>query len=299
VWEQTSRNELVQLNGQIVNVSGLVVNDPNTSGNTQQIIIRPAGYSGKILILTRPYPRYQYGDEIKFTSVLEEPQNFDDFDYKNYLAKDGIYSLARYPEINLISSHNGNQFYSGLFWTKHQLMTALKQVLPAPHNSLLVAILFGDQSGLSSCSATQLARDPNCAQLKEKLNIAGLRHLAAVSGTHVTIMASIIAPFLIALGWWRQKALGAAIVFVWVFILMIGLPASAVRAGIMGSLIILAQIIGRPSKILRLTAIAAAFMVWFNPLILRFDVGFQLSFLAVLGMACFTQPIELWLYQNY
>ena len=73
---------------------------------------------------------------------------------------------------------------------------------------------------------------------------------------------------------------------------MIGLPASAVRAGVMGSLMILAQIIGRPADILRIVAIAAAFMVWQNPLVFRFDIGFQLSFLAVLGMACFARPIE-------
>lgn len=181
---------------------------------------------------------------------------------------------------------------AGLFWAKHKLKEGIGRSLSAPQNSLLVAILLGDQSGLSGCSAKESEADPDCAKLKEKLNIAGLRHLAAVSGTHITIMAAIIVPLLVALGWWRQKALWATLIFVWSFIAMIGLPASAVRAGIMGSLMIAAQLIGRPVDIARVIMIAAMFMVLQNPLILRFDVGFQLSFLAVMGMAYFAKPIE-------
>ncbi len=290
-WLRTLNNDLARLSGQTVVVSGIVVNDPVSNGNSLQLVFLPDGASGKILVLTRPYPQYQYGDRLKFTAKLETPQSFSGFDYQNYLTKDGIYSMVRYPELELISPDNGNPVYAGLLWFKHKLMNGIGQALPAPHNSLLVAILFGDQSGLSGCAAKDTEADPDCAKLKEKLNISGLRHLAAVSGTHITIMAGIIAPFLVWLGFWRQKALLATLVFIWCFILMIGLPASAVRAGVMGSLIILAQIIGRPADYLRLVAIAAAFMVAQNPLILRFDIGFQLSFLAVLGMACFAKPI--------
>jgi competence protein ComEC len=291
-WLGGLNRGLARLNGQTVAVSGVIVNDPASNGASRQLIVKPDGITGKILILARPYPEYGYGDRVEFTAPLEEPQSFSGFDYKDYLAKDGIYSMARYPEINLVSTGRGNPVYAGLIWIKHKLMDGISRSLPAPQNSLLVAILFGDQSGLSGCSAKELAADPDCAKLKEKLNISGLRHLAAVSGTHITIMAGIIAPFLIALGWWRQKALWATLAFIWCFILMIGLPASAVRAGIMGSLMILAQILGRPSDILRVVAIAATFMVWQNPLVLRFDIGFQLSFLAVLGMACFAKPLE-------
>lgn len=179
-----------------------------------------------------------------------------------------------------------------MLWIKHKLEAGISKSLPAPQNSLLTAILFGDQNGLEGCSAKDIKADPNCAKLKEKLNIAGLRHLAAVSGTHVTIIAGILMAVFIALGLWRRQAFWLTLAFLWSFILMIGLPASAVRAGIMGSMMIIAQIIGRPADILRAVAIAAAFMVWQNPMVLRFDIGFQLSFLAVLGMAYFAKPIE-------
>lgn len=279
MWQKTTDNDLTRLNGQTVEIVGTIVNDPVLKSGSQQIILRPDGVSGKILVIADRYPEYQYGDKICFVAELEEAKNFSDFDYKNYLAKDGIYSMARWPEIELVSGGNGNPVYSGLLWIKHRLERGIAQSLPSPQDSLLTAILLGDQSGLGE-------------DLKEKLNISGLRHLSAVSGAHVAIMAQIIAPFLIWLGWWRQKALWATIVFVWLFVAMIGLPASAVRAAIMGSLAIFAQIIGRPGDTLRIVVIAAALMVLQNPLILRFDVGFQLSFLAVLGMVFFTRPLE-------
>ena len=206
-WQKIQDNDLKKLNGQTVEISGRIANDPVLSEASQQIILRPDGLKGKILVLASRWPEYKYGDVIKFTANLEAPQPFSGFDYKNYLAKDGIYSMARYPEIELIGRGEGNLIYSGLLRIKHKLKAGIGQAMPAPHNSLLIAILLGDQSGLCDCSAKELAADPECAKLKEKMNIAGLRHLAAVSGAHLAIMANIIAPFLIALGWWRQKAL--------------------------------------------------------------------------------------------
>lgn len=278
-WQKTIDNDLAGLIGQTSEIIAIVAADPVLGDARQQIILRPEGMDGKVLAVAGRYPEYRYGDKIKFTAKLEEPQPFSGFDYKNYLAKDGIYAMARWPEIELVGQGGGNPVYAGLLWVKHRLKRGVSESLPAPQNSLLIAILLGDQSGLG-------------AEMKEKLNVSGLRHLSAVSGAHVTIMAGIIAPFFIWLGWWRQKALWAAIVFVWLFVTMIGLPASAVRAAVMGSLAIFAQIIGRPGDTLRIVAIAAAAMVLQNPLILRFDVGFQLSFLAVLGMVCFARPIE-------
>jgi competence protein ComEC len=66
---------------------------------------------------------------------------------------------------------------------------------------------------------------------------------------------------------------------------MVGAPASAVRAGIMGGIVLFAQKVGRLSQAQRLLIIAATLMLAFNPLLLKFDIGFQLSFLATLGIA--------------
>jgi len=301
VWRCAQNNQMAAINGTTIQVSGRIANDPVLTESSQQIVLQPNGLDGKILVIAPRYPEYRYGDQIRFPALLETPQSFSGFDYRNYLAKDGIYSMARYPKIEFVFGGNGNLVYGGLLRIKQKLKEGIGRSLPSPHDSLLIAILLGDQSGLPGCpsfakasegKSANIEAETNCMKLKEKLNIAGLRHLAAVSGTHITIMAGIIAPFLLWLGWWRQKALWAALVFIWMFIAMIGMPASAVRAGIMGGLMIVAQILGRPGDVLRLVAIAATFMVWLNPLVLRFDIGFQLSFLAVLGMAVFARPIQ-------
>lgn len=73
---------------------------------------------------------------------------------------------------------------------------------------------------------------------------------------------------------------------------MIGFQASIVRAAIMGSIALLAQKVGRLSDSTRAIVITAAIMLLINPMLLRFDVGFQLSFLAMLGIVLLTRPIE-------
>jgi competence protein ComEC len=291
-WERVQSAQTAGITGKSVAVDGIVASDPVFGDLNQQLVVETAGIAGKIMVVTRRYPEYAYGDRIKFNTILEMPQNTSDFDYRNYLAKDGVYFAARYPEIESISHDNGNPVYALLLNIKHALKDSLGKSLPSPHNTLLAAILLGDQSGLASCSTKEIEADPDCAKLKEKLNISGLRHLAAVSGTHVSIVGQILVPIFIALGMWRGKARRLTLMIMWLFVAMIGLPASAVRAGIMGSLLIGAQMIGRPGDALHAITVAAAAMVLQNPLILRFDIGFQLSFLAVLGMVFFAWPVE-------
>ena len=74
---------------------------------------------------------------------------------------------------------------------------------------------------------------------------------------------------------------------------MIGAPASAVRAGIMAGVLILGQLFGRPSFSWRALLMAGAIMVLFNPYIARYDIGFQLSFLAVLGIILFFEKLDV------
>jgi competence protein ComEC len=97
-------------------------------------------------------------------------------------------------------------------------------------------------------------------------------------------MAGVLMALLLGVGLWRGQAFWGTLAFIWLFIAMIGLPASAVRAGIMGTLMLLGQKIGRPADAFRIVVIAATLMVLQNPLLPRFDAGFQLSFLAVVGM---------------
>ena len=104
------------------------------------------------------------------------------------------------------------------------------------------------------------------------------------------IMTQILLFLALAIGLWRSQAFYFVLIILILYIFMIGAPASAVRAGIMAGLLLLAQKVGRLRTADRAVIFAATIMLCINPLLLKSDVGFQLSFLAVLGIV-YLKPI--------
>ncbi len=153
--------------------------------------------------------------------------------------------------------------------------------LSPPQGSILGAVILGDKRKISP-------------EWKERLNYAGVRHLTAVSGMHVAILTSVLMTLLIGLGLWRQQAFYFAIIFIALFIIMTGLQPSAIRAGIMGGLFLLSQYLGKQNISSRAIVMAAALMLAQNPLLLRLDVGFQLSFLAMMGIIYLRPTFSSW-----
>jgi len=112
---------------------------------------------------------------------------------------------------------------------------------------------------------------------------------------HIIILTSILMSFLIGIGFSRGKAFYFTIGFIFLYIMLIGFSPSAVRAGIMAGLLLLAQKIGRMSQSQRGIIFAATIMLFQNPFLLKDDVGFQLSFLAVLGISYALPIFQNWL----
>lgn len=163
------------------------------------------------------------------------------------------------------------QLLGSLRLFRDKISESANNFLSPPQSSLLNAMMLGEEDGLSK-------------EFKEKLNRSGTRHIVAISGMNIMILAHILIGIGLLFGMWRGQAFYFAIIAIVLFIIMIGAPPSAVRAGIMGGVVLLAEKMGRLSQATRLLIIAAAIMLAFNPLLLRFDVGFQLSFLATLGI---------------
>jgi len=194
--------------------------------------------------------------------MFERPQ--DNLDY--YLASR---DLAQ-PDKNYYSTEENSIKFISSF--KSRLKASLDSSLSPPQSSLLGAMMLGEKDRLSY-------------DLKEKLNRSGTRHITAISGMHVMILAQMLIGIGLIFGLWRGQAFYFALVIIILFIIMVGAPPSAIRAGIMGGVVLFAQKVGRLSQAQRMLIIAATLMLAFNPLLLRFDVGFQLSFLATLGIA--------------
>ena len=226
---------------------------------------------GKVLVTTHLYPPYRYGDELRLECDLAAPEAFDGFAYDRYLARYDIYSVCYYPEIAKTGEGRGNFFYAAVFRLKDKLRLAIDRGLAEPRSSLARAILLGDKKGLPAELRTAFAR-------------SGLSHITAISGLHISIVAALVMSALLGLGLARRWAFYIASAFLCGYIILIGLPASALRAGLMGFLVLYALHCGRLNKMVNSLVFAAALLLMFNPLLLKNDIGFQLSFLAVAGI---------------
>ncbi len=176
-----------------VELFGLVVGESDIRQNHTKLELDIRGLTGKILVNTDHYPAYYYGDKLKIKGVLNAPGQFNDFNYQDYLMKDGIYAVVYYPEIELISRDQGNFFYAGIFAFKNRLRETINKNLSPPESSILSAMILGDKRQISPA-------------WQEKLNYSGLRHLTAVSGMHVAILTVILMSLLLAVGCWRSQA---------------------------------------------------------------------------------------------
>jgi len=236
---------------------------------------------GKILVTADLYPKYSYGDEIILKCNLTKPEPFSGFAYDRYLARHDIYSLCYYGQITAIKTGQGNWFYQELYGLRDKMRRNVISGLGGEAGSLARAILLGDKTGLP-------------AKTKEKFSQAGLSHIMAISGMHISIIAVIIMYTLINIGFSRPKAYYLSIAILGFYIMLIGLPASAMRAGLMAFLVLTALKLGRITRIERSITIVAACLLLFNPRLLRDDVGFILSFLAVLGIAYLYPVFDAW-----
>lgn len=255
--------------------SGKIIKEPDQKSNHVNLTIKTE--IGKILITTSKYPEYNYGDILKASGKLQFPTVFDDFNYKNYLAKDGIYYVMYYPKIEVLENTKGNSIFSAILKFKNNLTQKVERIMPFPEVSILEGLILGNKQIFSE-------------KIKNELSITGTSHIVAISGMNIVIISEILMFILIALGMWRKQAFWFVLVLIFLFIFMVGAPASAVRAGIMGAILLYAQKIGRLSNATRIMVFAGAIMLVLNPLLLRYDIGFQLSFLAVLGLI-YIKPI--------
>ncbi|MDP3764380.1 MAG: ComEC/Rec2 family competence protein [bacterium] len=162
------------------------------------------------------------------------------------------------------------------FWhtSREYLVKRTKSILPQNEASLFNAMVFGYEKDVAQ-------------KIKEDFNITGTRHVLAISGMNISIIALMLMSFGLWLGLWRKQAFYVAVIAVIMFIFLVGAPASAVRAGIMGILLLWAKNKGRLVQAWRPIMLAAFFMVALNPKLLVFSIGFQLSFLAVIGIIYF------------
>lgn len=236
---------------------------------------------GKIIIKTRLYPQFNYGDELKISCLLQQPENSVDssFNYVKYLAKQGIWSVCLNPKVSATGSNHGNFLFKIMFWLKSKMQNQMARLWPEPENGLMAGVLYGSKSGLPQ-------------DLIDNFTRTGVTHIIAVSGYNVSIIVAMLDVCLIYFGLSRRQSFWSLNFLILAFVFFSGATASVVRAGIMAGIVLFAQHIGRLSAVGRNLVYAVVIMLFFNPYLLVWDAGFQLSFLSTLGLVYLSPVLE-------
>jgi len=279
---QTDETKIWYYNNQEVTLIGKVSEEPNVRKNNQKITfsqlqIESAGarkIEGKVLVTTGLYPEFSYGDVVLLTCKLKTPEEFEGFAYDKYLARYNVYSVCYYPgnikkldaELSMLDS-----IYFHIFKFKNILRTKIIQSLGEPEASFARAMILGDMGVMDEDLNNAFAR-------------TGLSHIVSISGSHIAILIYILVFVFLTLGFWRQQLFYVISITLILYVVMIGATAAAVRSLIMGMMVLLGIHLGRLKHLDIALVFAAVLMLFFNPLLLRYDVGFQLSFLAVFAI---------------
>jgi len=158
---------------------------------------------------------------------------------------------------------------------------ALGRSMPVREAALARGFVLGEDEAVDEATVEDFRR-------------AGLSHLLAVSGQNVALLALLVMPLLAALGMPLRTRLVWVLGAIVVYVPLAGAEPSIVRAGVMGGLTVLATVVGRRSSRLFGLAIAAAVALAIDPRVAA-DVGWQLSFAAVLGIAAFAASFRRWI----
>ncbi|MCX6725709.1 MAG: ComEC/Rec2 family competence protein [Candidatus Shapirobacteria bacterium] len=242
---------------QTVKIIGRVSKQPYQKGSKQIIEVGP------VLIMTNLFPGYFYGDKLsiigKFQKKVINPFQFQ------YFASFPAIHLEK-DNFSLIGKTGLTRF---LLKTRGQIESRIKGFLPENESALLLGVLLGVKTELSE-------------NFWQNLRKTGTLHLIVASGQNVVFISSIVMSICL---WFlsRKQALAITLVFIFLYVLMVGGEASVIRAGLMVGLSFCAQLFGREGNSFRFLLISAAFMLLVSPLML-FDVGFQLSFGATAGL---------------
>lgn len=269
-----------------ITVWGRVVGEPDARDTTTNLRlavdrVRIDGQEhrvkGVILVRAPHYPAYVYGDELEVEGLLETPPVFEDFSYRDYLARQGIYGLLRRPQITLLGQGGGSPAYRALLSIKARAQTTIARILPEPEASLLTGILLGVETGIPK-------------EVQEAFSATGTTHIIAISGFNISVLAGMLSILIRRLAGRSWVAL-LTITGIGAYTLLVGADPAVVRAAIMGGLYLLARHFGREGDVLTACLFAALLMTLQNPLIL-WDVGFQLSFAATLGLIFYARSFE-------
>ncbi len=246
------------------------VRQQNTDDNTK-------GVNGKLYVTvpllqaTGLYP----GEQIAVTGILYQPRpasNPGGFDFQKYLQRQGAFAGLSGRQVNILEETKG----WGWWKIRQQIVRSHLAGLGVPQGPMLSAMVLGNK-------AVDLPYD-----IRDLFVKAGLAHVIAASGFHTSLILGLVLNLTKRLS--RGIQFSAGCIALIIFVSLTGFQASVLRAAIMGFAALLGIGLKRKVKHLGSLLVAATLLLIINPLWI-WDLGFQLSFLATLGLITTVPPI--------
>jgi competence protein ComEC len=270
--------------GKRVNVEGIIINAPDIRLTNQRLTVKPTNQDSNILVVTSKDMEVSYGDQIRVSGVLETPENFitnsgKEFNYERYLANQDIYFIIKNGEIEVLSHNHGSTLQALLYKFRDAFMKNIGTVIAPPESDLADGLILGARGGFDTDTRNEFIS-------------TGTIHIIALSGYNVTIVAEgVMKVFGIIFASTVSIIFGILIIIL--FILLAGASSTAIRAGIMAVIALIARMTGRTYGAGRALVIAALVMVAYDPRVLT-DISFQLSFIATFGVLFITPKTIRW-----
>ena len=248
--------------------------------------------SGKVMAYfqkTDAALQLRYGDLIAFPLPIGEispPKNPEEFDYRDYLFRKGIRGQVYLKETDWLDleTNKANPLYAFSYRFRDVLL-----------NSLQRCGLEGDEFGVAA--AILLGYDDSLpVEVRQNYVAAGSMHILCVSGMHVGIiylLASLLLSFLNRKKWQKTLKQLLLLVLIWFYAMIAGLSPSILRSALMISFVIVGELLHRKGFAINSIAASAFILLCINPNNL-FEIGFLLSYIAVVGIVLLQKPIYNW-----
>jgi competence protein ComEC len=233
--------------------------------------------TGAAQVMLPPGSNWVYGDRLLLYGEPQTPPENEDFSYRDYLATQGISTYLAYPSIFRTEGRSGSWFLQQVFRLRAAGVAVLARLYPPPAAQLLQGILLGVDEGIP-------------ADVVRSFQATGIAHVIAISGFNMCILCALFMGLFrrFLSRWWA--ALAAVFALAGYAVLAGGGP-SVIRAGVMCALALAAVQLGREAGGLNSLVVAAGVMCLFDPN-LPWNVGFQLSVAATLGLLLYAGPLQ-------
>jgi competence protein ComEC len=279
--EQFGQSVLQAEVGKEVVLEGAVMREPEVRETSLHLYVKVG--DDTVLVTTDRYATFTYGDVVRIEGLLEEPDSFTTefgrtFDYPRYLLVRDVEYLVRLGEVAVLGQGEGNHVIAVLLSIKQRFLKALNKSLPEPESGLGAGVLLGVKQALGE-------------SLERAFRETGIIHIVVLSGYNIMLVVTFITFIFGSFFSLRTRVIGSLLAIA-CFAIMVGLSATVLRACVMAAILLIAQVAHRRYMALRALMLAGFIMLMINPYLLNYDIGFQLSFVATLGLILLSPYVE-------